>query len=636
MANEKKMKIVLEGQEVGVISMFDQTGRKMEETGQKSSGLGSVMTGVFQGMGMAIGNTLMDLGGKVASFATDSISQFEGLAVSTRKMERATGLGAEEASKLIEVAKDSGVGFDSLAQSLKIFDKNLIAGNVDGYNGALKTQAKDGQAASAAADALAKAQQRLGDVQLLQSQKAHLTTQDNIALRNASEAVATAQAKVNDQAAQAGPNFEKNGFAVRDAKGQLLPMTEVLGNVADKFKQLNDTGQGPAETALALKLFGKAGNDMLPVLIQGKAGISEITDSMDKYGLTLDEAGVNKGLAAAKSQRELGMAFDGLKVQVGEQLAPYMKMFTDWAKNEIPIAVGVAKGWLHDHADDFKRIGDKIHDAFTWAVEHVPLILLDIGLAAGWLKDHGIDPLVGTLQDMKDGWTNNIGTMDDTKRGMGVVGDKAGWLKDKVLDPLGGTLQDMQQGWLNNIGSMDDTKRGFGKVGDAGGWLKDKVLDPLWGSIEKGVQGTAQAFGVFFPATLGFFQHWLDVLSGIGDNSVFKFLTGSNGGGLGGFFKGTFGVPGHAAGGDVADGPFITGERGPELGFKAGNTTRIFSNTVSQQMVAQAGTAPGGGSVSHIRGGDLVVQGNVYGVRDMVALLDEWKRNGGTMPGEAA
>jgi hypothetical protein len=50
----------------------------------------------------------------------------------------------------------------------------------------------------------------------------------------------------------------------------------------------------------------------------------------------------------------------------------------------------------------------------------------------------------------------------------------------------------------------------------------------------------------------------------------------------------------YAKGGMVADGPFIVGEQGPELGYKIGSSVRIFSNPDTKQMLSSGGSMSGG------------------------------------------
>ena len=44
---------------------------------------------------------------------------------------------------------------------------------------------------------------------------------------------------------------------------------------------------GAGKTALAIKLFGKSGADLIPLLNQGRAGIKELTDEAAKLGIVI-------------------------------------------------------------------------------------------------------------------------------------------------------------------------------------------------------------------------------------------------------------------------------------------------------------------------------------------------------------
>lgn len=50
----------------------------------------------------------------------------------------------------------------------------------------------------------------------------------------------------------------------------------------------------------------------------------------------------------------------------------------------------------------------------------------------------------------------------------------------------------------------------------------------------------------------------------------------------------------YARGGMVADGPFMVGENGPELGYKIGSSVQIFSNPETKQMLSSGGSMSGG------------------------------------------
>lgn len=95
-------------------------------------------------------------------------------------------------------------------------------------------------------------------------------------------------------------------------------------------------------------------------------------------------------------------------------------------------------------------------------------------LGRGWevLKEKG--------NGISDWWTNNIGTMDDFKNGLdkiknaaGWLGDKFIWLKDNVLDPLWGTLQNVKGIWdgLQNNTLFKGIANGFTNSGNPLGAL---------------------------------------------------------------------------------------------------------------------------------------------------------------------
>ena len=106
--------------------------------------------------------------------------------------------------------------------------------------------------------------------------------------------------------------FEALGISVRNADGSMKSTEAVLLQVADVFANLED---GAVKTALAVKLFGKSGMDMIPFLNQGAAGINQLTTEAERLGLKLttetarSAEAFNDNLTALKaSSSSLGIA----------------------------------------------------------------------------------------------------------------------------------------------------------------------------------------------------------------------------------------------------------------------------------------------------------------------------------------
>ena len=134
---------------------------------------------------------------------------------------------------------------------------------------------------------------------------------------------------------------------------------DAVNAVADAFQNLP---AGADKAALAQQLFGRQAQDLLPLLNAGSEGIAQQAKAMKDAGLVIDEAGVKKGLALAKSQREISDSIQGVKVAIGtalipvlvaaaQAMAPLIKAFT-WGMQNIPgfsylvLALAAALGGL--------------------------------------------------------------------------------------------------------------------------------------------------------------------------------------------------------------------------------------------------------------------------------------------------
>lgn len=108
----------------------------------------------------------------------------------------------------------------------------------------------------------------------------------------------------------------------------------MFGDFSQIFHDLPD---GPEKTALALKVFGKAGAELIPLLNEGRSGIRAYTDELNRLGGTVTPATAAAADAFNDNLDKLKVAFGGLALKVAEELLPQMIMLTnsmvDFAKN---------------------------------------------------------------------------------------------------------------------------------------------------------------------------------------------------------------------------------------------------------------------------------------------------------------
>ena len=103
-----------------------------------------------------------------------------------------------------------------------------------------------------------------------------LSSSISILSRNMAEA-----AKGTGGAAEA---FKAMGIEVKNADGTLKSQKEVLEEVSDRFSTYAD---GAEKSALAQKIFGRSGAELIPLLNSGSKGLKDMADESDRLGNTI-------------------------------------------------------------------------------------------------------------------------------------------------------------------------------------------------------------------------------------------------------------------------------------------------------------------------------------------------------------
>lgn len=80
--------------------------------------------------------------------------------------------------------------------------------------------------------------------------------------------------------------FEANGIALRDATGALRPLMDLLADYADLIKNAADD---QARATLAVRGFGKAGDEAAIALRDGSAGMRAMGDEAHRFSQVVDE-----------------------------------------------------------------------------------------------------------------------------------------------------------------------------------------------------------------------------------------------------------------------------------------------------------------------------------------------------------
>lgn len=118
----------------------------------------------------------------------------------------------------------------------------------------------------------------------------------------------------------------------------------VLLEISDAFAKMPN---GAQKAAIAQKLFGRQMQGLLPLINRGSDALSAQLGLSDKYGTTMDKNMVTKAIKAAAAQRELSMAFDGVKIAVATKVLPAM---TTGSQAVAGFVSGLRKGNIAGHS----------------------------------------------------------------------------------------------------------------------------------------------------------------------------------------------------------------------------------------------------------------------------------------------
>lgn len=167
------------------------------------------------------------------------------------------------------------------------------------------------------------------------------------------------------QAPQVIGMLQALGLSASDARRYAADTTKALPELADKIAALRDpTLQAQAATTL----FGGAGEQMLPFLRRGSAGIAEYSEKVRRYGVQNAES-VDAANRLRQAQSELTLAVEGLGNSIAQRLAPvigpvltqmadWIAANRDWIAQEIGQKVQAFAGFLREV--DWAKLGTDI------------------------------------------------------------------------------------------------------------------------------------------------------------------------------------------------------------------------------------------------------------------------------------
>lgn len=172
---------------------------------------------------------------------------------------------------------------------------------------------------------------------------------------------------------------------LKKADGSLRAVDEVMIELSDRFASMKSE---TAQNALAMKIFGRGGEMLVPMLKKGSAGINALKKEAESLGIVLSEETVAAASEFDSSNKRLSASLAGVVNTIGGPLIP---LLTDFVKEVTRLAVE-ARPWIKQNMPKVvKLLTESLKlatEALGFFVEHITefkvLAILTIGTLIGW------------------------------------------------------------------------------------------------------------------------------------------------------------------------------------------------------------------------------------------------------------
>lgn len=126
--------------------------------------------------------------------------------------------------------------------------------------------------------------------------------------------------------------FKAMDVSVETTSGALRPMEDVLLEISDVFSELGD---GATKAALAQKIFGGAGLELIPLLSLGRDGIAQLTQKASELGLEFSTKSAEAASIYNDQIMLMGQRWQGLAETIGKVAIPALSGLMGWMDNVI-------------------------------------------------------------------------------------------------------------------------------------------------------------------------------------------------------------------------------------------------------------------------------------------------------------
>jgi len=178
------------------------------------------------------------------------------------------------------------------------------------------------------------------------------------------------------------------GITVRNSDGQLKSSEAVLGELADRFR---DMPNGATKAALAMEIFGRSGASLIPMLNEG-------SEAMNKFNYETSEGFAQNAEYFNDQLTVLGIGFNGFRQQLTDALLPALNSILEVFTNVL--------GSQNDWSGFFKFVEGAIR-GIAITVFGVAKLFQEIGKLGETIINR-VKQMMETIDRLTPQWVKNL------------------------------------------------------------------------------------------------------------------------------------------------------------------------------------------------------------------------------------
>lgn len=151
-------------------------------------------------------------------------------------------------------------------------------------------------------------------------------------------------------------NFEKLGISVLDANGNMKDQEVIFEESIRAFQGMED---GVEKAAMAQEMFGRTGQELLPLLNGSRGSLDELQQTYKDLGIEMSDGAIDASVKFTDTMDQLKRSMGFVFNTIGAELIPIFQTLADWVIANMPLIQQIF-GFV------FSAIGDGVSFVIDW------------------------------------------------------------------------------------------------------------------------------------------------------------------------------------------------------------------------------------------------------------------------------